>query len=132
MDKSPNRTEIAARVGIVVLARISVLSLPGVMGLAAAPMGPQSHDALTTQVFEGMITCSRCGARHSPRLERPATVCVRVCVHGGANFALVSGDSSYVLNGDMEMLKQFAGERAQVAGTLSGNRIQVRSVTPER
>ena len=86
---------------------------------------------LAEQVFDGMVTCSRCGARHSPALQRPATVCVRVCVHGGAAFALVSADSSYVLRGDSQALKPFAGERARVVGTLSGHTIQVRSVSPE-
>jgi hypothetical protein len=83
------------------------------------------------QVFDGMVTCSRCGARHSPALQRPATVCVRVCVHGGAAFALVGADSSYVLQGDLEVLKPFAGERARVVGTLSGHTILVRSVKAE-
>lgn len=83
------------------------------------------------QVFDGMVTCSRCGARHSPALQRPATVCVRVCVHGGASFALVSADSSYVLQGDSQVLKPFAGERARVVGTLSGHTILVRSVSAE-
>lgn len=98
---------------------------------------PQSAIAATQtadsaeQVFDGMVTCSRCGARHSPALQRPATVCVRVCVHGGASFALVSADSSYVLRGDSQLLKPFAGERARVVGTLSGHTILVRSVSPE-
>lgn len=78
--------------------------------------------------FEGMVTCSRCGAKHSPALERPATVCVRVCVHGGAKFALVGADSNYVLDGDPQALKRVAGQRARVVGYLRGNTIQVRSV----
>jgi hypothetical protein len=98
---------------------------------------PQSAAAATQktdsaeQIFDGMVTCSRCGARHSPALQRPATVCVRVCVHGGATFALVSADSSYVLRGDSQALKPFAGERARVVGTLSGHTIVVQSVSPE-
>jgi len=81
--------------------------------------------------FEGMVTCSRCGAKHSPALERPATVCVRVCVHGGAKFALVGADSNYVLEGDPQALKRVAGQRARVVGYLRGNTIQVRSVAAE-
>ncbi len=81
--------------------------------------------------FEGMVTCSRCGARHAPELQRPATICVRVCVHGGAKFALVGPDSNYLLDGDFEALKRVAGERARIRGNLRGNTISVRSVTPE-
>jgi len=77
--------------------------------------------------FEGMVTCSSCGARHSASLNRPATVCVRVCVHGGANFALVNDDSLYLLDGDREALKKVAGQRARIIGVLSGHTIKVTS-----
>jgi len=97
--------------------------------LQAAPAASQKA-APAEQVFDGMVTCSRCGAKHSPALQRPATVCVRVCVHGGAAFALVSAESSYVLQGDSQVLKPFAGERARIVGSLSGHTIQVRSVSP--
>jgi hypothetical protein len=96
----------------------------------SATAAPQKTDT-AEQVFDGMVTCSRCGAKHSPALQRPATVCVRVCVHGGAAFALVSADSSYLLQGDSQALKPFAGERARVVGILSDHTILVRSVTPE-
>jgi hypothetical protein len=98
--------------------------------LQAAPAASQKA-APAEQVFNGMVTCSHCGAKHSPALQRPATVCVRVCVHGGATFALVSADSSYTLQGDSQALKPFAGERARVTGTLSGHTILVRTVSPE-
>jgi hypothetical protein len=88
----------------------------------------QTANPVAEHSFEGMVTCSRCGAKHSPALERPATVCVRVCVHGGAKFALVGADSNYVLDGDPQALKRVAGQRARVVGYLRGNTIQVRSV----
>ena len=91
----------------------------------------QEKPGIAEQVFEGMVTCSRCGAKHSPALQRPATVCVEVCVHGGASFALVSGDSVYLLKGDSQALKRVAGERARIVGNLNGKIIQVRSVSAE-
>jgi len=105
-------------------------------GVGESSKEPQeSHSAIRETAnpvaehsFEGMVTCSRCGAKHSPALERPATVCVRVCVHGGAKFALVGADSNYVLDGDPQALKRVAGQRARVVGYLRGNTIQVRSV----
>ena len=108
-------------------------------GLGESSQGPQeSHSVIRENAkpasehsFEGMVTCSRCGAKHSPALERPATVCVRVCVHGGAKFALVGADSNYVLDGDPQALKRVAGQRARVVGYLRGNTIQVRSVAAE-
>lgn len=83
------------------------------------------------QVFEGMVTCSHCGARHSPALQQPATVCVRRCVRAGSSFSLVSGESSYLLQGNPQALKTFAGERARIVGALRGHVIQVRSIGPD-
>ena len=107
-------------------------------GVAEGATEPQQSNsaekdkpAAAEQVFEGMVTCSRCGAKHSPALQRPATVCVRVCVHGGASFALVGPDSSYILDGDSQKLKRVAGQRARIIGSLSGHTIRVRSVAAE-
>jgi hypothetical protein len=83
------------------------------------------------QSFEGMITCSRCGARHQPSLDHSASTCVRVCVHGGAAFALVDNESIYLLEGDLGSFKKLAGQRARVVGTRIGNTIKVASITSE-
>jgi hypothetical protein len=98
---------------------------------AAQLMNAEVHPHKPLQVFEGIVTCSRCGAKHSPALQRPATVCVKVCVHGGAAFALVNGESTYLLDGDAEALKRFAGVRARVVGYRNGTRIKVESVSAE-
>jgi hypothetical protein len=81
------------------------------------------------QSFEGMITCSRCEAKHQAALDRSASTCVRVCVHGGAAFALIDDESVYFLEGDLGSFKKLAGQRARVIGTLSGNTIIVASIT---
>ena len=91
---------------------------------AQASHGDATH---STQAFEGMITCSRCGVRHSATLDRSASICVRVCVHGGASFALVDDDSTYVLDGDLDVLKKLAGQRAEIVGTRNGQTIKVAS-----
>ncbi len=43
--------------------------------------------------YEGMITDTRCGAKHSAAIGMTAADCTRVCVHGGERFALVDGDA---------------------------------------
>jgi hypothetical protein len=101
----------------------------GTIAQTTSPVAEKPNANHAVQVFEGMVTCSRCGAKHSPALERPATVCVRVCVHGGASFELLTPDSAYVLKGELQAVKGLAGQRARVVGTLLGNAIQVRSVT---
>lgn len=86
-----------------------------------------SSSAQSTSAFEGLVTCSRCGAKHAASLERSATVCVRVCVHGGADFALVNPDATFLLDGDRDVLKKLAGQRALVTGTREGRTIKVAS-----
>lgn len=81
--------------------------------------------------YDGMVTCSRCGAKHSSRLAQNATVCARVCVHDGASFALVADDSTYLLDGDLVAIKKLAGERAHVVGSLTGNTIKVSSIVSQ-
>ena len=81
--------------------------------------------------FEGMVTCSRCGAKHSAALDRSASTCVRVCVHAGSSFVLVNAETTYLLDGDLVVLKKLAGQRARVTGTREGQTIKVVSAASE-
>jgi len=85
---------------------------------AESSSGPQ-------QTHEGMVTCSRCGAKHSADLGKTAGDCTRQCVRGGARFTLVDGDKTYVLDGNPALLKIVAGQRARIVGTVRGNTITV-------
>jgi hypothetical protein len=85
-----------------------------------------------SQSFEGMVTCSKCGAKHSAAIGRSAADCTRGCVRTGASFALIDGEKTYILAGDLSAIKKVAGERARVAGALAGNTIQVASITAEQ
>jgi hypothetical protein len=100
------------------------MAMPG--NLSRSFAGPKSGDAtaasLSQRTYEGMITDT-----HYPSIARSASDCVRVCVHGGAQFALVSGENLYILHGDPAVLKRLAGERARVFGTLKGKTITVAS-----
>ena len=75
-----------------------------------------------------MVTCSRCGAKHSAELGKTAVDCSLTCVHGGATFALVDGDKMYMLDGAPDRLKKVAGQRARIVGVVRGDRIKVSSV----
>ena len=101
---------------------------------AVGQMKASSVDTVTpgSRAYEGMVTCSHCGARHSAKLAQSATTCVRVCVHGGAQFALVNSESVYLLDGSVDALKPIAGQRAKIVGNLDGNTIKVQSVVAER
>jgi hypothetical protein len=84
--------------------------------------------AADVQTYEGVVTDTKCGAKHTPALSESAADCTRACVHAGEKFSLVDGDKVYTLEGQPEMLKRAAGERVTVAGTLNGNTISVASV----
>jgi len=87
-----------------------------------------SDSPASRSVHEGMVTCSRCGAKHSADLGKTAKDCTRDCVHSGASFSLVDGDKTYKLDGDLLLLRKAAGQRARIAGQLRGNTITVTSI----
>jgi hypothetical protein len=90
-----------------------------------SPVQPQN---VQPQNYDGVITDTRCGAKHSAAIGQSAADCTRACVHGGEKFALVDGDKMYALEGELAGLKHSAGERVRIVGTLSGNTISVASV----
>jgi len=92
--------------------------------------GQAAESAVAQQTYEGMVTCSHCGARHNAFLGRTASDCSRVCVRGGAAFALVDGDRTRQLEGDAAAISRYAGQRARVVGALRGQTIQVSSIAP--
>ncbi|MFZ0861354.1 MAG: hypothetical protein WCA27_13905 [Candidatus Sulfotelmatobacter sp.] len=97
-------------------------------GEAAARPGSSSTTART---YEGMVTCSRCGPKHSDALGQTAADCARNCVRGGASFVLVERDATYLLEGDLGVLGRLAGQRARIVGELNGKTIRISSVASE-
>jgi hypothetical protein len=123
---------------IVLLGSAAALALALLFATFGAAAGAAENVGESSQLnpsgttsFEGMVTCSRCGAKHSAALDRSASTCVRVCVHGGASFALVNAEATYLLDGDLTALKKLAGQRARITGTRDGQIIKVASVTSE-
>jgi uncharacterized low-complexity protein len=108
-------------------------TVTGAADAASTSVRPESSssaasDSPASDSYEGIITDTHCGAKHSAAVGMTAADCTRVCVHSGEHFALVDGDKAYTLEGDIPALKQLAGQRAKVVGTLSGNTISVASV----
>ena len=94
---------------------------PPQAGSAPSGSGPE-------QTHEGMVSCSRCLARHSARLGKTAADCARTCVRDGAKFTLIEGDKAYQLEGDPAALRRIAGQRAGIVGVAAGNTIRVSTV----
>ena len=118
--------EIVALGTAIACALALVLATLGAAAAAFAAQAPTSHAIERSRhVLEGMVTCSRCGAKHSPAIGESAGDCTRRCVHVGSAFALVDGDRTYALDGDLMVLKKIAGQRARIVGTIHGNTINV-------
>jgi hypothetical protein len=94
----------------------------------APPQTQAAHSHQTAQhAYTGMVTCSQCGARHPAASAKTAADCTRTCVRSGAQFTLVAGERTYLLNGDVAPLKTLAGQRARIVGAMSGNTITISS-----
>jgi hypothetical protein len=131
MNKHRPFIEIVLLGTLIAFSLALVIAILGVAAGAAEGHGQQEGNSKTAQhSYEGMLTCSRCGAKHSAAFGRTATACARVCVRGGAKFVLVQAESTYILDGDPVELTRVAGERVRVIGSMSGNRIKVESVIP--
>jgi len=103
-----------------------IASLGAAAGAAATEESArQTTRSISGQTYEGMVTCSRCGAKHSAALGQNAADCARTCVRGGANFALVEGNATYLLDGDLGVLGRLAGQRARIVGELNGKTIRI-------
>jgi hypothetical protein len=113
----------------VALALALLFATVGAAAGVAVSQNTRVAPSAAAQSFEGMISCSHCAAKHQPALDRSASTCVRVCVHGGAAFALIHDESVYLLEGDLGSFKKLAGQRARVIGTRTGNTIKVASIT---
>jgi hypothetical protein len=118
-------------VSVAIACGLALLIVLGVAAVAAEPEPGQaagSSSASAEQTYEGVITDAHCGAKHLASISKTAADCARSCVHAGAQFALVDGDKSYLLSGDMERLKRAAGLRVKVVGTRNGDTIAVSSI----
>src|ERR1700704_6629793 len=122
--------------GIVTLSIAVALALALVIGalgtvLGGAETSPPTQASESSaapgrqQTYEGMVTDSRCGAKHQSSIGKTATDCTRACVHAGSQFALVDGDNTYLLEGHPLELKRAAGLRSTITGTLRGHTIVV-------
>jgi hypothetical protein len=117
-------------VSIIACAFAFVIATQGAVAGAAAgePESGQSRPSFTTRTYEGMVTDTRCDARHSAAIGGTAADCTLFCVRGGERFVLVDGGATYLLEGDVTVLKRVAGQRVKIVGTLNGRKISVTSV----
>lgn len=82
----------------------------------------------STAELTGIVTDATCQRRHN-RKAVTNYGCTRKCVEDGGDYALVVGQTVYILEGHRAELDKFAGGRATVSGRVAENRVLVDSVT---
>jgi hypothetical protein len=81
----------------------SGIEQPSVAQPAVQPVAAQTIDdssATADQTFAGLITDSRCGARHRMNSDKTPAECARSCVRNRGHYILVNGEKIYALEGD--------------------------------
>ena len=96
-------------------------------GQATAP-ATVPNDASTVEELTGLVSDAICKGMHFRKAVTPFS-CTLKCVHDGADYVLVVGDTVYVLEGHRADLDGFAGGRATLKGHINGDRFAVDSVT---
>jgi hypothetical protein len=102
--------------------------------LAALLLCAAAFAADKAQSFTGKVSDAMCGKAHM--MSGPDAACVRACVNKGSKYALVVEDKVYTLDTNekaaLEMLDKLAGDTVTVTGKLSGDTIQVESVSAKK
>jgi len=124
-------TTLVAALGLAILFASATVAYAVAHSLQApaTPPADANQPAAATQKISGMITDSKCAAKHAKSSRKSPAECTRACVRGGAKYTLVDGDKIYTLEGKEDQLDRVAGERATVEGTLDGSTIKVASVS---
>ena len=114
---------------------VVMLLLAAVCSGAGVPSGGKealsSEPGSGQQTFEGIVTDTHCAAKHSTSINLSAGNCTIQCVRMGQRFSLVDGEASYILSGDLQALKPFAGQRVKISGTLRDNDLTFTSIVPD-
>jgi len=95
--------------------------------LSTLLLAASSLTAQTSGSFTGTLVDSMCGKKHATTTAA-STKCVKECLKGGADYALVSGDKVYTLKGDKAELDKLAGSAVTVEGDSDGKVITVKSI----
>jgi len=108
----------------------SVLIISGMVMAIAMSAGAVMVEKRSATMLTGIVSDSMCGADHGIKATGDAE-CTRSCVELGAQFALVVGKKTYILQGHPVDLYRFAGDKVRVKGrALNPDTIIVEQVAP--
>lgn len=112
----------------------AVIVAGGSVALASHAASEETQNAMPAitqpaggESFSGVLTDSRCGARHFRNSGLTPAECARACIRKGAHYVLVDGNHLYELTGDEDSLDKLVGTRVNVTGTRQGEIILVSS-----
>jgi len=97
----------------------------------ARPSAPPraDQDAAGEQTLIGTVGDSKCQGGIDRKNVTPLS-CTYICTHSEhRDYVLVMRDAAYVLHGHEKDLDKFGGGRAGITGRVTGNHIQVDSVS---
>jgi hypothetical protein len=120
-----------------ILNTIAVLAFSGTLMAAQMqmPTSPASskpaEPSAPPKTLTGTVSDAMCGAHHMAKDKSPAE-CTRACVKQSTKYALVVGKKVYTLEGHESELNEFAGGRATVKGSVTGEVMTVQSVAPAK
>ena len=97
-------------------------------GQATTPPPAPNRDDSAGDELTGLVSDAICKGMHFRKALTPFS-CTLKCVHDGADYVLVVGETFYILEGHRADLDKFAGGRATVRGHVNGDRFTVDSVT---
>ena len=107
-----------------------VLIISGMLTAIAMSAGTAIVEKRSAAMLTGIVSDSMCGADHGIKAPGDAE-CTRMCVELGAQFALVVGKKTYILQGHPVDLYQLAGDKVRVWGrVVSRDTIMVEQVVP--
>jgi hypothetical protein len=93
---------------------------------------PPDQNTTGEQTLIGIVGDSKCKGGVDRKNLTPLS-CAYTCTHSeGRDYVLVTHGAIYVLNGHNKELDKFAGGRATVSGRVTGNTVEVDSVSPAK
>lgn len=119
---------IGLSITVAVLFAIVIAVLTATTVLALGQKDPA--EAKQAQTVTGVLTDSRCAARHPSASKMTSAQCTLLCIKQGASWVLVDGDALYLLKGDSPSFDKLAGQRVKLTGFIEGSNVQVQSVEP--
>jgi len=112
------------------LTLVTVFVVLGAMFAIAQQAELQTVPPLSVeQSLTGTVTCAaRVAHQYTCQRNQTLQTCTLACVERGSEFVLMVGNQPYILQGNRHALEHYAGGKATVTGTVTGDRVQVRSV----